>query len=161
MVVDFSSHNYTTGHSRVQFLWEDKDRCRAVLGFHFTSALQSYLWIWYFHPVYSRLVDEVSGVLHSDSCRYWCIEVICISKLILQVRRTSLTNVCGSENRCQRHSNRTTWTLKSHFTTVWLQTWTSRGIWLNTGKTSMVCFMFRVWFPSFSPVLEKWSVFIL
>lgn len=55
MIVDFASNAFSTGHSWAQLLCScsvgggDKDS--TVFGFPFTLALQSYLWLWYFHPI--------------------------------------------------------------------------------------------------------------
>lgn len=45
-VIQSYDHSYS-----IAAVWEDRGSCMSVFGVPFTSALQSYLWLWYFHLI--------------------------------------------------------------------------------------------------------------
>lgn len=127
-------------------MWEDEDRCWAVFGLSLQLCAAKLFMTMIFpsHPIPGLWMKYTEGcTLPVATCWYWCVKGICVSKLILQLRNTWLANICTLENSCWKNSSRTTWTLKSHFTTIWLQTWPKRGICLSTGKENVDWFQLR------------------
>lgn len=86
------------------------------------------------HPIPGlRIWYQQCCRLPAATCWYWWYYDICVSKLIM-LRNPWLANVCTLVNSCETQSSKTSWSLKSHFTTAWLQARAGGSIWLNTGR---------------------------
>lgn len=119
---------------------------------------------------HSRPADLVSTVLQAASCNllelmvlgYLCIKAYHVEKPL----NPWLANVCTLDNSCEKQSSKTSWTLKSPFTTAWLQTRAGGSIWLNIGRTNRVsvnCSLLFFYFVYFHGVFphNPWSLHYL